>query len=79
MLFLDYKFKSAKPTPPGSALATRTETASPAKPFALRQRPTNAAKPSPAHPAAPANFGAYIGRCGMRTVKVVPLPGTLST
>lgn len=47
-------------------------------PFA-RQRPTNAAKPSPARPAAPANFGAYIGRRGMRTVKVVPLPGTLST
>lgn len=62
----------AAPHPPGSALATQTKSAN-------RQRPTNAAKPSPARPAAPANFGAYIGRCGMRTVKVVPLPGTLST
>ena len=69
----------AAPHPPGSALATRTETAAPAKPFALRQRPANAAKPSPARPAAPANSRVYIGRCGMRTVKVVPLPGMLST
>ena len=34
---------------------------------------------APPSPAAPANFRAYIGRLGMRTVKVVPLSGTLST
>ena len=37
-----------------------------------RQRPAHAAKPSPPG-------SAYIGRLGMRTVKVVPLPGMLST
>ena len=63
--------RPAAPRKSGSSLATRTETASPAKPFALRQRPRR--------PAAPANSRAYIGRLGMRTVKVVPLPGTLST
>ncbi len=53
---------------------------------AARQRPAHAAKPT--RPAAPRPRGkartactprAYIGRRGMRTVKVVPLPGMLST
>lgn len=70
--FWGCKFKGSALAKSGSALATQTKSAN-------RQRPTNAAKPSPARPAAPANFGAYIGRLGMRTVKVVPLPGTLST
>ena len=57
----------------------------PAAPHQVRQRPARAAKPSPfrrslligsAH-VPPSR--AYIGRLGMCTVKVVPLPGTLST
>ena len=51
--FWGYKFKSAKPAPPGSASQARQRLAQPG--------------------------GAYIGRLGMRTVKVVPLPGMLST
>lgn len=48
----------------GSALATQTKSAN-------RRRP--------AKPGVACTSRAYIGRRGMRTVKVVPLPGTLST
>ena len=75
----------AAPHPPGSALATRTETASPAKPFPLGQRPIRPAAPHQrgeafaCPPGVACTSRAYIGRLGMCTVKVVPLPGTLST
>ena len=70
MLFLGCKFK-------GEARAARQRPAGPAAPLphrrslligearAVRQRLTKSY--------------AYIGRLGMRTVKVVPLPGMLST
>ena len=64
MLFWGCKFK-------GEAHAARQRLASSAKPTLPGSAPQARQRL--------AKSRAYIGRLGMRTVKVVPLPGTLST
>lgn len=72
MLFWGCKFKGEaraarqRPTPLGSASPSSAKPTPPSSASQARQR---LAQPG----------GAYIGRLGMRTVKVVPLPGMLST
>ena len=65
--FFGVASSKAKPTPPGSAPPTRRSPRRPAAP-----RPRGEARTA-------CTSRAYIGRLGMRTVKVVPLPGMLST
>lgn len=79
----------ATPTPSGSAPQVRQRPAGPATPTPPGEtHPPGSASPSPAKPSPlrrSLQIGeacasrAYIGCLGMRTVKVVPLPGMLST
>lgn len=73
----------AKPTPSGSASQVRQRLAGPAAPSSgplTPAEPTRPAAPSPHRRSLLIGASyAYIGRLGMRTVKVVPLPGMLST
>ena len=67
----------AKPASPGSALV---RSANSGEAHAARQRLASPAAPCPRGEARTAYTShGYIGRCGMCTVKVVPLPGMLST